>query len=337
MRIALHSPLPENIYVLVWRRTLPLQVAVLALGLLTPFLTVVPLDLQRRIVDEAIPAGNLGMLALLALGYAAVALASAVLKFVIYILRGVIEARMTRYLRARAIQAQRGRDDAAGRAALGPVASVIAEEAYPLGGFAAEAINTPVIEISTMLTVAGFLFVTDPRLALIGVGAIAAQAVVVPVVQRVINRITRNRIVAERAATGATVAATMHDPGAHFSAALAASRDAYRLRMRMNVWKAALKSGLRFSDNLAIMLVLGIGGALVVEGETTLGVLVAFLSGLKRLNDPWQTLIAFYRDFADAQVKYDLVRAAIAPRVPVPGQAPVAAPAPAAVAVNPPA
>ncbi len=235
------------------------------------------------------------------------------------------------------IAAQRGRDDAAGRPALGPVTSVIAEETYPFGGFAAAAINTPVIETCTMLTVAGFLFVTDARLALIGVGTIAEQAVVLPVVQRVINRITRSRIVAERAATGATVAATMHDPGARFRAALAASRNAYRLRMRMNLWKAALKSGLRLSDNLAIMLVLGIGGALAVRGETTLGVMVAFLSGLKRLDEPWQNLVAFCRDFADAQVKYDLVRAAMAPRVPVPGQASVAAPAPSAVAVNPPA
>ncbi len=90
MRIALHSPLPANIYVLDWRRTLALQIAVLPLGLLTPLLNVAPLDLQRRIVDEAIPAGDHGMLALLAFGYAGVALAPAVLKFAIYILRGAI-------------------------------------------------------------------------------------------------------------------------------------------------------------------------------------------------------------------------------------------------------
>jgi ABC-type bacteriocin/lantibiotic exporter with double-glycine peptidase domain len=171
--------------------------------------------------------------------------------------------------------------------------------------------------------------VTDPRLALIGIGAILLQAIVVPLIQRCINRITRRRIVAERAATGATFAATMHDPGARFREALADSREAYRERMRMNLWKAALKSGLRFGDNLAVMCVLGIGGALVVQGETTLGVVVAFLSGLKRLNEPWQTLVTFYRDFADAQVKYDLVRAAMAPRVPMPGGAPGAVSPPA--------
>ena len=330
MTAPVHAPLPASLYRLVWTRTRPWQVAVLALGLLTPVLTVIPLDLQRRIVDEAIPGGDLGMLALLALGYAAVAAATAGLKFLIYILRGVIEARMTRYLRARTIGAQRLRPDATGRAALGPVTSILAEEAYPLGGFAAEAINTPVIEIGTMATVAGFLFVTDPRLALIGVGAIAVQAAVVPVVQRVVNRITRRRIMAERAATGATVAATMHEGGAQFRSALGAARRAYVERMRMNLWKAALKSGLRFSDNLAVMLVLGVGGMLVVQGETTLGVVVAFLSGLRRLTDPWGTLVTFYRDFADAQMKYDLVRGALAPDWPD-------GPASPAAAVTPPA
>jgi ABC-type bacteriocin/lantibiotic exporter with double-glycine peptidase domain len=79
----------------------------------------------------------------------------------------------------------------------------------------------------------------------------------------------------------------------------------------MNILKASMKAFLKLSDNAAIFVVLGVGGLMVISGETTLGVIVAFLSGFKRVQEPWDALVEFYRNFADAHIKYGLIRAAM--------------------------
>ena len=303
--------LPSTLYGLIWRRTRTLQVAVIAVGLALPPLAVIPLDIQRRIVDDAIPAGDAHLLLILGLAYAAASTLAAAVKFAVYYLRGLIEARVTRYLRAVALDAQRRRAEADAQHAMGPVAAIVAEEAYPLGGFAAQAINIPLIEGAAMLGVAGFMLVSEPWLAAIGLGAMAAQAILVPWVQHYINLMSRRRVNAVRRAAADMIDASERRPGARFRDALREVRLAYRLRLRMNVYKAALKAALKLSDNFAAILILTVGGFLVMRGETSLGIVVAFLSGLRRVQDPWDALIAFYREFADALVKYRLVVSAL--------------------------
>lgn len=304
-------PLTTSLYRFVWRSSRGAQAAVLALGLALPPLAVLPLELQKRIVDEAIPSGDARLLIALALGYLAASGASAALKFLIYVLRGCIEARVARILRRTALDMQRRRGIAEARLALGPVSAVLAEEAEPIGGFAAEAINTPVIEGASLLGVAGFMLATEPWLAAIGLGAMMLQGVVVPLVQRWINRLSRRRVVAVRRANADLIAATERQPGAHFRDALAELRLVYKLRLRMNLYKAAIKAFLKLSENLAVILVLALGGAMAMRGDTTLGVIVAFLTGLRRIRDPWEALLSFYRDFADAGVKYRLILGAL--------------------------
>ena len=306
-----HRLLPSQVYLLIWQRTRLLQIVVIGLGLGLPVLSVIPLDIQRRLIDDAIPQGDLELLVFLAFGYAAASAAAALLKFVIYYLRGKIEAQMTRFLRVRALDAQRHRTPDHARRSIGPVSSIVVEEAYPLGGFAAVAINTPLIEGGALIGVAGFMLYSDPWLAAIGLGTMAVQAVVVPVVQQWINQMSRRRVNAIRRANTEMISASEQVPGAHYRSSLREVRLAYRLRLRMNVFKAALKAFLKLSDNLAVIVMLGVGGFMVVNGQTTLGVIVAFLEGLRRVREPWDGLITFYRDFADAQIKYRLVLSAM--------------------------
>lgn len=303
--------LPDTVYGLIWQTTLKWQVAVIVLGLAIPVLAVLPLDIQRRIVDEAIPTLDKDLLLVLVLAYAGAAVLSASLKFAVYYLRGLIQARVTRYLQIMVLDAQRHRAGLAARGAVGPVSSIVAEEAFPIGGFAAEAINTPLIEGGAMVGVAGFMLYAEPWLALVGLGAMALQAVVVPMVQQRINRMARRRVNAIRRANRDMISATDGLPGVHFHDALRESRLAYRLRLRMNILKASMKAFLKLSDNAAVIVVLGVGGLMVVSGETTLGVIVAFLSGFKRVQEPWDALVEFYRNFADAHIKYGLIRGAM--------------------------
>jgi len=66
-----------------------------------------------------------------------------------------------------------------------------------------------------------------------------------------------------------------------------------------------------FRSRSSEITVLLVGGWLVIEGDTELGTIVAFLSGLQRVRDPWRDLVTYFRQVSDARVKYELVRAAV--------------------------
>jgi ABC-type bacteriocin/lantibiotic exporter with double-glycine peptidase domain len=50
-----------------------------------------------------------------------------------------------------------------------------------------------------------------------------------------------------------------------------------------------------------------LGGFLVINGRTDVGTVVAALSGLTRMNEPWRELIAFYRELSIERIKLDLL------------------------------
>ena len=48
-------------------------------------------------------------------------------------------------------------------------------------------------------------------------------------------------------------------------------------------------------------------------GRTELGTVVAFLTGLAQLNDPWGDLVNYFRESTTAQVKYRMIAGALDP------------------------
>ena len=56
---------------------------------------------------------------------------------------------------------------------------------------------------------------------------------------------------------------------------------------------------------------LGVGGWLLLHGKTEVGTVVAFISGLNRMNDPWGDLVNYFRDLTNAGVKYQMIAQAL--------------------------
>ena len=56
-----------------------------------------------------------------------------------------------------------------------------------------------------------------------------------------------------------------------------------------------------------------VGGWFVLTGRTELGTVVAFLTGLAQLNDPWGDLVNYFRESTTAQVKYRMIAGALDP------------------------
>jgi ABC-type bacteriocin/lantibiotic exporter with double-glycine peptidase domain len=81
----------------------------------------------------------------------------------------------------------------------------------------------------------------------------------------------------------------------------------YRVRMSYYRFKFFSKLFTNFMNHLAPLSVLMVGGYLVINGETTVGTIVAFISGFERMADPSRELIAYYRLASESQVQYRLI------------------------------
>jgi ABC-type bacteriocin/lantibiotic exporter with double-glycine peptidase domain len=76
-----------------------------------------------------------------------------------------------------------------------------------------------------------------------------------------------------------------------------------------------LKFTMNFLMNLmhhwAIAGILLIGGWFVIEGRTEVGTIVAFISGLDRVKDPWGDLVNYFRELTGARIKYNLLSSVV--------------------------
>ncbi len=81
----------------------------------------------------------------------------------------------------------------------------------------------------------------------------------------------------------------------------------FDIRLLIYKLKFALKAALNLMDNLADLIVLAVGGYMAVQGQTEIGVVVAFLSGLGQLRSPWRTLISYFRVSSDAQMRFGIL------------------------------
>jgi ABC-type bacteriocin/lantibiotic exporter with double-glycine peptidase domain len=282
----------------------------------------VPLELQRRIINQAVGGEQIELLLSLGGAYLAVVLLQGGLKYCMNMQRGHVSecliAELRKGISRRTIAANReGPGTADVDQQTGTTVAMVAAEVEPLGGFAGESFSVPIVQIGVLLSVVAYMIVVEPYLALAGLAVFVPQAIVIPLVQAVINRRNKRRVELIRD-VGDTIVETAGDDGRPFSA----HEDTSGLKrkigliygLRMQVYK--LKFGLKFFRNLvnhmSEIIVLLAGGWLVIEGETELGTIVAFLSGLQRVRDPWRDLVTYFRQASDARVKYELVRAATA-------------------------
>jgi ABC-type bacteriocin/lantibiotic exporter with double-glycine peptidase domain len=292
----------------VWRMSGRHQMWICLLAAAAAALTAVPLELQRRIVDEVIVAGDLALLWLLAGLYLAVLLVQGLTKYALHMYQSWLSESAIRYNRAHLTRIYERHNDAAkGDAHSGEAVSIIGAEVDRLGGFVGEGLSQPVVNGGMLLAVGGYMLVVEPLVALISLVIIVPQIVIMPLLQHRINVLMARRLSMLRGFGDRL--ADLPEAEADFGGSDMPERldRIYDNRIRTFLLKYGQKVAVNLLNGLAPLSVLLVGGVMVIEGETTIGVVVAFISGFDRLSTSLRELIAYYRVAAQAAVQHRMI------------------------------
>lgn len=303
--------MPRTLFGYIWEKTARQQVVLALLSMVVFLLSAVPLELQRRIVNDAIAHGATSAVLALALAYVAFALTEGGVKLFMNVYRARISETTVRELR-HGIGALTSRVAMAEDRALaeGVEISMILSESEPIGGFTGISFSEPLLQGGILLSVFGYLAYLEPWMALISLAVLSPQIVFVPLIQRAISQRAEARIRTLREVSGEIVGAAGGD------VALAAAQESHIDRVfRINMGIFKLKFTMNFLMNLmhhlGVATVLGVGGWYAVQGRLEVGTVVAFVSGLGKVNDPWGDIVNWYRELVVVRMRYRLVAEAM--------------------------
>jgi ABC-type bacteriocin/lantibiotic exporter with double-glycine peptidase domain len=137
-------------------------------------------------------------------------------------------------------------------------------------------------------------------------GLFLPQLLFVPLMQAAINRRAGARVWLLRqlgvSAVGARAASSQQDQsdGKRIDRVL-------RLNMGIFKFKFSMNFLMNFCSHLQVVAAFLIGGWMVHTEQLEVGGVVAFISAVGRLNDPWGDLVNYFRDLSVTQVKFGLV------------------------------
>ncbi len=279
------------------------QVGLALLSIAVFALSAVPLELQRRIVNDAIGSGAVRTIFLLALAYAGVAILEQSFKLVLNVYRAWVSETAVRALR-RTLHVQRLDVVAGSTETIGVEIAMIVQEAEPIGGFVGISISEPLLQGGILASVIGYMIYLEPWMAVLCPLFFLPQLVFVPLMQWAINRRAEARI------------RTMRDVSSGRASAIVDELDVptesrridqvFALNMGIYKFKYSMNLAMNLMYYFSVAAALGVGGWFAVEGRIEVGTVVAIVSGLGKLNDPWGDFVNWARELSVVGVKYRL-------------------------------
>jgi ABC-type multidrug transport system fused ATPase/permease subunit len=299
--------LPRNVFRYVLRTSALHQVFLLVLTVIVFLLEVVPLELQRRIVNDLVKHRDYRQVIVLCAIYAGIVVVQGTTKLVLNVYRGWVGERATRDLRRRIrFLAEAPPSASSIPEAQGIEVSMIVAEVEPIGGFVGGSISEPLLQGGVLLSVLAYMIHLDPWMAAAAFALFVPQLVFVPILQSSIIRRTGARIQVLRRLSVSIVTPAYRE-GERGPADDARIDHVFELDMGIFRLKFTMNFLMNLCSHLQVIAALLLGGWLVSTDQLAIGGVVAFISGIGRLNDPWGDLVNYFRDVSVAQVKYRLV------------------------------
>ncbi|QRM56903.1 ABC transporter ATP-binding protein [Sinorhizobium sp. BG8] len=300
----------------VWNVSGRHQIGVILISVLLFSIGTVPLELQRRIINIATEGGPFGMIALLTIVYGVLVVGEGLTKLLLNIYRNWISESATRWLRLHIFETARCIEDHP-RPGFGEGVqlSIIVAEAEPIGSFVGDSLSQSCLQIGILCAVTGYLIYLQPMMALVTMVVFVPQLVFVPIIQGAINYRVVNKTSTMRDVSEGIVAAggAFDSDGAQqmrVSTIFSISMGIYMLKFVMNFL-------MNLMSQIGYIGIFALGGYFVVKGKTEIGTVVAFVSGLGKIKDPWDDLVDWYRMLKITEAKYELVRKVTDANVPV--------------------
>jgi ABC-type multidrug transport system fused ATPase/permease subunit len=317
-----------TIYRYIWRHSWKQQLILLGLTVVSfPFLYY-SLDLPKMIVNDALgradqqhsifsmPLDPVMYLLVLCGIFLVLVLINGAFKYVINVYAGVVSERMLRRMRYDLYSlVMRFPLPHLRRTSSGEIVQMINAEVEPLGGYVGDALSVPAFQGGTLLTILFFMFMQDPILGLAAIALYPLQMWLIPKLQKRVNALGKERVrqvrmnaqrIAETFGGVRDIRAndTTWYERAKFTADLG---KVYNIRFRIYKLKFLIKFINNFLAQLAPFFFFSIGGYLVIQGDMSLGSLVAVLGAQKDLASPWRELLAYYQTAQDVKIKYEQV------------------------------
>lgn len=308
--LVVHKPLISWIF----GKNKILQLLLVVSAVVSVFANVIPLEMQKRIVNEAINLRKINLLMIYCGVYLAAFIASSGLKFLINSMQTVIGQRtvadmrneLYRHVISLPLSFYR-------KTQPGLVVAAMTTELATAGDFVGMSIAVPVTNLLMLAAFAGYLLWLNPLLAAITLSVYPAVLLLVPVLQKRVNRYNKKRVDAGRRLSGriGESVAGIHEIQANGAFAIESHKFgqlADRLRRIRIIWRLfryGVKAVNSLFTNLSRFLVFAFGGWLAIRGNLELGALVAFLSAQEKLYDPWKELIEFYQAYKTSSVTYN--------------------------------
>ena len=300
--------LPRSMFRYIYETTSWHQLALLALTVVVFLVEVIPLALQRRIVNDAVKHRQLSLILTLCAIYVGVVLGHGLIKMGLNIYRGWVGQQAVRNLRTRVRSLERGEEILSDSGERGLEISMIVAEAESVGLFVASALSEPLLQGGVLVSVFAYMVHIDWVMALIALGIFCLQAFFVPLMQRAINRLTRQNVsllrVLSANLTDVSGGDRYSDDAQHIDSLFTLNMGIIKLKYVMNFL-------MNFCTHLQVIAALLYGSWLVINDQLVIGGVVAFISGVTRLTDPWGDLVNYFRDLSSAFVKYRLLESAV--------------------------
>jgi ABC-type multidrug transport system fused ATPase/permease subunit len=303
----LSNQLPRSllryVFAVSWRH----QILLAGLTAVAFLLEIVPLEIQRRVVNNLVKERPFRLVIMLCTAYAAAVLVQGATKLALNVYRGWVGENATRELRRQVIGYSRtAREVAPGAEARGIGAAMIVAEVEPIGGFVGTSLSEPLLQAGILLSVLGYIVHLDRWMAAAALALFLPQLVFVPLMQGAINRRTNARVWLLRQLGISTVVSGVASADQDRSDVRRIDR---MLQLNMGIFKLKFSMNflMNFCSHLQVVAALLIGGWMVHTDQLQVGGVVAFISAVGRLNDPWGDLVNYFRDLNVAQIRFGLL------------------------------
>ncbi len=308
------SIVKRSLFSWIFAGNLKLQILLLLIIVVMVFARVIPLEMQKRVVNEAIKLQRIDLL----LNYCGIYLGAVVFFSLLKYLTNIIQTLITQRTTARMRKALYHHIltlplNFFRNTQPGTVVNALTTELTVPGNFVGMAVASPVTNILTLLAFAVYLFFLNPLLAAVSLSIYPIVVFLIPLLQRGVNKANKKRVTAARTFSARIAESISGIHEIHGNGAYRIENRKYdslvdrllKIRIVWSLYRFAVKTANGFFTGLGPFLVFILGGYLTIKGRLELGALVAFLSAQERLFDPWKDLIEFYQVYQDGKINYE--------------------------------